>query len=87
MIYATAYFDSTSNGIPALTCTLDTLEGDRDQTELLAGNPTPVAMSVVHTYPAAGTVELACAGRAAADAHSVRITAIRVGTLAATGSG
>jgi len=85
VIEANAYFESSGNGIATLTCTLDTLAGDKDEVRLLAGNPTPVALSVVHTYTGPGAVDLSCAGRAPADAYSIRITAIRVGTLTDTG--
>ena len=86
-IVANAYFDSNGSGIATLTCVLDTSVGDADRLQLLAGNPTPAAFTVVQTYTAPGSVALRCAGRAAADAHAVRITAIRVGTLTESGSG
>lgn len=85
VIEANAYFESSGNGIATLTCVLDTLAGDTDQVRLLAGNPTPVALSVAHTYTGPGAVDLGCSGRAPADAYSIRITAIRVGTLTDTG--
>ena len=85
VIEANAYFESNGTGIATLTCVLDTLEGAKDEVRLLAGNPTPVALSVVHTYEGLGAVDLSCAGRAPADAYSIRITAIRVGTLTDTG--
>ncbi|HKI93330.1 MAG TPA: hypothetical protein VJ986_13600 [Gaiellaceae bacterium] len=85
VVEASAYFESSGTGIASLTCVLDTLEGTNDEVRLLAGNPTPVALSVVHTYAGPGAVDLSCAGRAPADAYSIRITAIRVGTLTYTG--
>jgi hypothetical protein len=84
VIGAKAYFDSTGSGIATIACTLDTLAGDVDAVQLLAGSPTPVELSVVHVYPGPGAVDLRCAARAAAEAHYVRITAIRVGTLRST---
>jgi hypothetical protein len=84
VISAKAYFDSTGNGIATITCTLDTLAGDVDSVQLLAGNPTPAALGVVHVYTGPGVVDLNCAARAAADAHYIRITAIRVGSLTDT---
>lgn len=87
VIEAKAYFESTGNGIASLTCRLDTLAGDADEVQLLAGNPTPVALEVAHTYPQPGSVELLCAGRAPAAAHYVRIAAIRVGSLTSTDLG
>ncbi len=87
VISATAYFVSSGSGIASATCTLDTLEGEADQTQFLAGNPTPVALSIAHVYAGIGSVELACESRAPVDAHSVRITAIRVGSLQTTGRG
>jgi hypothetical protein len=87
VIDAKAYFDSSGSGIPELTCVLDTREGRTDEVRLLATNPTPVELSVAQSYPAGGSVELRCAGRAPADAHFVRITAIKVGELTANGSG
>jgi hypothetical protein len=85
VISAKAYFDSTGSGIASLTCTLDTLAGDVDEVQLLAGNPTPAALTVAHVYAAPGAVDLRCAARAAAEAHYLRITAIRVGSLTDTG--
>jgi hypothetical protein len=87
VISAKAYFESTGSGIATITCTLDTLEGDADAVQLLAGSPTPAALSVAHVYAGPGAVDLSCAARAAADAHYLRITAIRVGTLTATSLG
>lgn len=87
VISAKAYFESTGSGIATITCTLDTLEGDADAVQLLAGSPSPAALSVAHVYAGPGVVDLSCAARAAADAHYVRITAIRVGTLTATSLG
>ena len=87
VVTATAYFDASAGGIATLTCRLDTLEGDADEMNLLAGNPTPASFAVVHTFAGPGAVDLSCAGRAKADAHSVRITALRVGALSETGIG
>jgi hypothetical protein len=84
VIGAKAYFESTGSGIATITCTLDTREGDVDAVQLLAGSPTPVALSVTHVYPAPGAVDLSCDARAPAEAHYVRITAIRVGSLTDT---
>ncbi len=84
VISAKAYFESTGSGIATITCTLDTLAGDLDAVQLLAGSPTPAALDVVHVYPGPGVVDLSCAARAAAEAHYVRITAIRVGALTDT---
>ena len=86
-IVATAYFESAGSGIPTLTCSLDTFAGDADEIKLLAGNPTPAALAVVHSYPGAGSVGLRCSGRAPATVSAVRIVAIRVGTLTDTGLG
>jgi hypothetical protein len=87
LISAKAYFESTGSGIATITCTLDTLAGDVDSVQLLAGSPTPAALSVAHVYAGPGAVDLSCAARAAADAHYVRITAIRVGSLTDTSLG
>lgn len=87
VIDAKAYFDSTGSGIATITCTLDTLAGDVDQVELLAGNPTPATLTVVHAYAGPGVVDLDCAARAAAEAHYIRLTAIRLGTLTVTDLG
>ena len=84
-IVASADLESAGSGIATLTCSLDTFAGDADQIELLAGNPTAAAFTVAHTYPAAGSVGLRCAGRAPATVRAVRIVAIRVGTLTDTG--
>jgi hypothetical protein len=84
VITAKAYFESTGSGIATIACTLDTLAGDVDKVELLAGNPTPAGLTVVHAYDGPGAVDLDCAARAAAQAHYVRITAIRLGSLTAT---
>jgi hypothetical protein len=84
VITAKAYFESTGNGIPTLTCVLDAQAGDVDEVQLLAGNPTPATLIVAHTYAGPGTVDLRCAARAAAAAHYVRIVAIRLGTLTGT---
>lgn len=84
VITAKAYFESTGNGIPTLTCLLDTLAGDVDEVQLLAGNPTPATLIVTHTYPEPGAVDLRCAARAAAAAYHLRIVAIRLGTLTST---
>lgn len=87
VIVANAYFESTGNGIATLTCVLDTFEGASDEVQLLAGNPTPAAFTLVHTYAAPGSVGLRCAGRATADAYAVHVTAIRVGTLTVAAPG
>ncbi len=87
VIGATGYFVSGGSGIPSVTCTLDTLGGDADTAQFLVSNPTPVAFSVTHEYPGAGVVDLDCATRAPVDARSVRITAVRVGTLESTDAG
>lgn len=84
VITAKAYFDSTGSGIATITCTLDTRAGDIDEVELLAGNPTPIGLTVTHAYDAPGVADLNCAARAAAEAHYVRITAIRLGSLTTT---
>ena len=86
-ISAKAYFDSTGSGIATITCILDTLGGDVDEVELLAGSPTPATLSVVHTYYGPGAVDLDCAARASAEVHYVRVTAIRLGALTATDLG
>lgn len=87
VISAKAYFDSTGSGIATITCILDTLGGDVDEVELLAGNPTPATLAVVHAYDGPGVVDLDCAARAAAEAHYIRITAIRLDSLTATDLG
>lgn len=87
VISAKAFFDSADSGIATLTCRLDTFAGDVDEVQLLAGTPSPAALTVVHSYPGPGSVGLSCAARAAASAHYVRITAIRVGSLEDTGLG
>ncbi len=79
VISAKAYFDSIGGGIATITCILDTLGGDVDEVELLAGSPTPATLTVVHTYRGPGAVDLDCGARAAAEAHYVRVTAIRLG--------
>jgi hypothetical protein len=85
VIWGKAYFSAPLTN--TITCRLQA-ESDFDQTQASpgAGGPESMALNVVHTFAAAGTVTLACSGSiVGGQANFIKLSAIQVATLANSG--
>jgi hypothetical protein len=85
VIWGKAYFTAPLTN--TITCRLQA-GSDFDQTQASpgAGGPESMALNVVHTYTAAGTVTLACSGSiVGGQANFIKLSAIQVASLANSG--
>ncbi len=84
VISAKTYVTSTAAGVA--TCRLEA-GADVDQSQTYAGGATPftLALLVVHTFDAPGSVDLKCSATGTLQGNFVKIAAIRVGSLANSG--
>jgi hypothetical protein len=85
LIWGKAYFTSTLAVV--VNCRLQA-EGDFDQSQVSpqAGSPETMALSVAHTFGAAGTVDLRCDGTVVgSQANFIKLSALQVANLTNSG--
>jgi hypothetical protein len=92
-IFAAKLWAKNNGSAATLTCTL-AAEGDQDQTTVrlgasgLAADQQSLAFTVAHVFAGPGTVTLSCTDSGATtQSNWIKITGIRLGTLANTASG